>query len=516
MKRRLPILLTLLLSFYVAAAQDTDTHAFIKHKVRWMETLYSISRKYRVPSAVIVQTNRLQSEEVVRNQLLVIPVTENTRVKKAKVIKLRQPVIHIVQQGETLSSIADRYGVTEISIKKLNADAFCHGRITTGAPLLIELFRADRPEEKPAESPEDRHIPCTRYKPDPGYRHSVSLLLPLNTAQPQAPESQPYISFYEGSLLAVKDMKEKGMSLDLSCYDLTETPCEQLLNSGKLDRESLLIGPVFSANLGAVLQHFKDSETKIVSPLDPSAEKWLARYGHFFQVQPSAKVKREALVARLKPQEATVWLLYESGRDTLTVSQFRKILREAEIPFREYAYKVLSGREASDHLYALMCQAKANQVIVASTQEAFVSDALRNLQLLLIYKDVPIEVFGLAAWRNFETLDLKALHELKVQMVLPVFVDYADPKVKSFISLYRKYYNREPDVYAFQGYDVCYYFLNALFVLGPDFQNCIENFDMPRLLQSDYKFGKDNPDGGYSNHAIRPIRYNPDFSVQLQ
>jgi hypothetical protein len=183
-------------------------------------------------------------------------------------------------------------------------------------------------------------------------------------------------------------------------------------------------------------------------------------------------------------------------------------------PLPEFFLRVLRGKGSDQGNRRLLGPNGKNQIIIASQNEAFVSDALRNLHLLFAYDNIPIELFGMSKWRSFETLDLAALHQLKVVIPLPVYVDYSRDNVKRFIRTFRALFHAEPSHYAFQGYDVAFYFMNALFRYGPDFEDCIDSLDVP-LLQSEYSFRKNEPDGGYSNTEARLIRYLPDYTVTL-
>jgi LysM repeat protein len=79
------------------------------HTVSWGETLSSIARLYGVTVQAIVDANQLKSPNTIYvGQKLLIPVPAE------------QYVVHIVAQGESLLSIAAKYGVTVWDIAKRN------------------------------------------------------------------------------------------------------------------------------------------------------------------------------------------------------------------------------------------------------------------------------------------------------------------------------------------------------------------------------------------------------------
>ncbi|HPV87790.1 MAG TPA: hypothetical protein PKU85_01065, partial [Bacteroidales bacterium] len=215
----------------------------------------------------------------------------------------------------------------------------------------------------------------------------------------------------------------------------------------------------------------------------------------------------------LEPHYASIWIISEEGEEIVSRG-IRTLLDNNLVPYRNFSYDVLQGREVTEVLRELLGSNPRNQVIIASQNEAFVSDAIRNLHLLTAYDSIPVELFGLSRWRSFETLDLTALHQLQVILPVTAYVDYSDSAVRQFVQHYRGLFHSEPSQFAFQGYDVAYYFMYALNRYGKHFEDCLENLQLP-LLQTKISFLKKSGKGGYSNISTRIIRYRPDFTVEL-
>jgi len=80
------------------------------HTVKWGETLSSIARMYGVTVQALVEANQLSSANVIyEGQRLRIPAAE-----------AGQYVVHVVAQGESLLTIAAKYGVTIWDIARRN------------------------------------------------------------------------------------------------------------------------------------------------------------------------------------------------------------------------------------------------------------------------------------------------------------------------------------------------------------------------------------------------------------
>ena len=77
---------------------------------------------------------------------------------------------------------------------------------------------------------------------------------------------------------------------------------------------------------------------------------------------------------------------------------------------------------------------------------------------------------------------------------------------------FRKHFHTDPGNFGMQGYDVAFYFLNALKNYGKDFEECLP-YQQVHLTQGSYIFEKQSPFGGYMNQGVSVISYQPNFEV---
>jgi membrane-bound lytic murein transglycosylase D len=102
--------------------------AFIKHRVRKGETVYSIAGKYNVSVSSIRSYNRLGSrKKLVRGRSLTIPITREkyyadsgSSSPKEDKIKIVSSERYKVKKGETLLMISRRFGIPSAQIKEIN------------------------------------------------------------------------------------------------------------------------------------------------------------------------------------------------------------------------------------------------------------------------------------------------------------------------------------------------------------------------------------------------------------
>jgi membrane-bound lytic murein transglycosylase D len=127
---------------------------FIEHFMARGETLGHIARRYRVSQAMLMAANpRLNPRRIRIGQRVVVPTGGAPSTKLAR--RMAAPVVaagtstsafHRVRRGETISEIADEYGVTQRELRTWN-NLDSRGRIRAGQRLRVVS------PETPAPSP---------------------------------------------------------------------------------------------------------------------------------------------------------------------------------------------------------------------------------------------------------------------------------------------------------------------------------------------------------------------------
>ena len=104
-----------------AAAQATvgSSGERVTHVVRRGETLWSIARRYGTTVDAVKQSNGLRRSAIQAGRRLTIFTTRHAAAQ-ATVGSSGERVTHVVRRGETLSSIARRYGTTVDAVKQSN------------------------------------------------------------------------------------------------------------------------------------------------------------------------------------------------------------------------------------------------------------------------------------------------------------------------------------------------------------------------------------------------------------
>lgn len=515
-----------------------DGKVYYSHVVQERQTLYSISKAYNVTQEEILEANPgLRDSGLKKNSIIMIPVQSALPVKEEEspqqeptpqqveqVQNVRESAqasvqkIHVVRWYETLKDIADKYNVSESAI--IAANNLKDGKVKNRQKLIIpteeyaEILAPEIPEEEEEDMDletafDDSHLQeevAPEYTSKSHIRATV--LLPLKATG--STSSRSNMDFYSGVLLAAREIGESGIDLDMSVYDIANGTYGATKN--ELEASDIIIGPVAAADITRIYTVTQDIKA-LISPLDPKAEQLCGTYSTLIHAPASRMSQYEDLAQWIKedlvPGDRVIVISEKEARKGDEGKILRAAIDSAQIEYIPLAYSILEGRKIQEPLEAKMTSEGTNRVIIASESEAFVNDAVRNLNLT-IHNKFDVVLYAPAKIRTFETIEIENFHNTNLHASLTYYIDYNDAEVKQFVKKYRALFNTEPTQFAFQGYDVAKYFIGLCAKYGDGWMQHVEDAEM---LQSTFDI---KPSGnGYINEGIRRIVYGPEYSVMV-
>ena len=111
----------------VSNTEITNPEQYIEYTVKKGDTLYSIASTYNTTVNTIRNINNLTSDNLSINQKLIIPITSTPQTY----------ITYTVKSGDSLYSIAKKYGVSVDAIKNLNN--LTSNLLSIGQNLLIPV-----------------------------------------------------------------------------------------------------------------------------------------------------------------------------------------------------------------------------------------------------------------------------------------------------------------------------------------------------------------------------------------
>lgn len=444
---------------------------FISHTVRWYEDINDIAKKYGVSVEVIMQANNLTSTKLKNRQKLLIP---------------KDPVRFLAERHPAEPK------QLEIRVEDLSS--------------LVVPPEEEEPEEEEEVVEQEPQGRRWRFPNIFGSTRKSTvntvLLLPMRNSTS--------MDFYSGFLMAVKELGEAGVGSELSVYDVSNGALP--VTASRLEEADVVIGPIAPADLTKVLD-LAGNRTVVVSPLDQKATSLLPDHRNLVQAPASLAAQYEDVIR---------WVREEKGAgDKVTVisernnaqSEFYTMIEQSGLEFTPFSYSILQGRSIVTSLGNTLSRDGVNRIIVDSESEAFVSDVVRNLALLQ-HNRYELVMYSPSKIRSFDTIDVENLHSVSLHVSMSYFIDYDNAKVRDFLLTYRGLYGTEPNQFAFQGYDLAKYFIQAVADNGDAWIDRLENLDSTQGLQTDFHF-LDVRGGGLVNHGIRRAVYNPDYTIRF-
>lgn len=518
--------------------RDNDGKVYYSHVVQDRQTLFSIAKAYGVTVNDIYDANKdldLRNLGLKKNSILRIPATGTPQteaaaapVKPAEQTKTAEKpmdggiITHVVKWYEDIEDIAAKYKVSVESI--LQANGLKSRKLKSRQVLRIP---ADEKIEKEGAAPAepDQVTPETQVAETEPQEHTsilediasfftrkstvnAVLMLPLNAS---GTPNSTNMDMYCGFLMGVRDLGEKGISTNLSVYDVANGTIP--VTASKLEETDVVIGPIAVPDLQKVLAI--GSDTPVVSPLDQKAESLVDGHANFIQSPASYNVQYEDLCkwikSDFKPGDKVIVISEKGAKNTSINASVTSYLNSLGVSFTPYSYSILQGRGVTDALTQIVSKG-TNRFVIASDSEAFVNDAVRNLSQLKFRKH-DVVLYSSSRIRSFNTIDAENFHAVNLHASLSYYIDYDDPEVKRFLLEYRALYNTEPTRFAFQGYDLAKYFIGAVAEYGNKWQKALTRRDAEALLQNTFFFAEQE-DGGLVNQGIRRVVYDADFSIR--
>jgi LysM repeat protein len=551
------------------SAESQETEEYFNHAVQQGETLYFLSRKYGIDVLEIERANpHVSITDMQVGQLLQIPKRKEPAAAK-NMFSTDSFIYHYVKAGETLYSLSVYYDISIEEIKEINPE------LRWGELQYDEYIKIPRRTESPKEvaglpadsmvndpillDPDTLGIPFwsevrwRRIRPEPirGTIH-IAMLLPLdlywdveadtldlleiddqgilrkddeNRGDMINPRIIGYLEFYEGALLAINELREKGYSVTLYIYDTERSRqrTREIIGKWEMEEMDLIIGPINYWNLEIVADFARQHEIPMVSPF--SSDREIVRYNPYvFQVTPSYDVEFKSWAEYISDFYDKTIILVHDGDSTeyhklqfLKKEIFRKISEKADLEDVIFKEVRMNDSVFVDMNHVLTHDGE-NLVIIPSDNEAYVSNVVSPLFYLL--DQYQIEVTRMPQWNGFRNIDLEYFHKLKMNYFTSFYVDYDKPEMKEFIKKFREIYYTEPyrvmprgynlSVY---GYDLVSAFVQALGKYGKNIIYFTDEMEADPIL-GPYKFNRINDFGGHVNAYISIIKFSPDLTIQ--
>lgn len=495
-------------------AIPTNEEAFENHLVQRGETIYALSVKYGIAVPEIIKYNPvLESRNLVAGETILIPKKIETAQISAEGETLQAPLeipdsfYEVEMEMEVPESCVP---VNNVSLMRKNYDValflplFFEANDTLNRELLL-------PEISDSLMIDAEILADTLIEKEKTVEEFKAFFQ----------NSENFLEFYEGVLIAVDSMQKAGMKINLKVFD-TQSDAgsirDYIYDSDFLETD-LIIGPVYPQVQNEVAQIAAKNRIPMVSPFAPRSN-IIDSNPYYFQINPTHEyiANETAEMVAEEYYRSNFVVLRTSAYENTPQGKLVELIREKLYnsgylntmdggSFTVYDFK----NEGSFGMRRLLRKGVENVVFIPSSVEGEVSVAVSNLNNLA--DDYQITLIGSGNYQqHYPSIELEHFHNLKLKYIYPYWIDFNNDASINFIKQFKQNFYTEPGNFGVQGFDVAFYFLNALNYFGRDFEDCLPYFHI-NLVQGNYHFEKVSQFGGYMNKGVSVISYTRDYEV---
>lgn len=387
-------------------------------------------------------------------------------------------VTYTVQQGDTVFSIVNKFGVSIDELIALNPDL--SKGLKSGMVLKIK-------KQDPV------------YVKKNGDALSVVLMLPFGYSTNETQYRGMALDFLTGAKLAIERNARGGQKLDIKIVDSgNEASFKNSLTQINPENTDLIIGPFFKSNVIDVLDFTKNQKIPVVAPFANTPE--LYNYSNLIIVETNNQTYADKLVEEVKGiySDQKIYVVADAKKENANYikSGLEKAVKNPNI--------VIVNSPADIQLDQNMMTGQSAPVIAVLANDDM-GEAFAN-KVIALSK----EVQGVKAFSMFYS----PVFEKKVDDLSQAsFVYLMDRKIntegnfeKEILAAYKSKYCKTPPKYAIVGFDVVNDMLTRENKKGEIFKQMNK---VQTQLATKFEFVKSKANGAYVNTGYRVIRLVP-------
>ena len=511
------------------------------HTIQAGETLYKLTQRYGVTAQHICKANPGLSAENFRiGQVIVIPAqtesSEETIINEVKsagaVSSASTPLkpkcrdMHRVERKETIYSISRLYGITEAELIAANPELRTE-KLKKGKFLCIPYTSAGNNQKEqeqpvsPTTIPTDNELFDKSKKENPKIATiKAAVMLPFMTdGSGNRDEQTRMVEYYEGFLMAVDSLKEKGVSIDIYTYDTynNTSSVKSILAKDEMKNMNIIFGPAYPEQVKPVADFAKKNNIRLVIPFTSKGNEVFNNPSIYQINTPQSYLYSEVYehFTRKFTNANVIFLDAEDGdKDKADfIKGLKEELKGKHIPFTE-----LKGEAITPESLKGAMNATLDNVFIPTSGTNI---ALIKLlpQLIVTLRDNPdyrMQLFGYPEWQTYTNDHLASFYELDTYFYSSFYTNNLFPEAIRFSSAYRKWYSKNMSntfpKYGMLGFDTGYFFLKGLSQYGSNLEDKLNKVTVTPI-QTGFKFERVNNWGGFINRKVFFVHFTKNYEL---
>ena len=459
----------------------------------------------RIPKTTI------QSQTTSTPSVPVVAEPKETKpVEKKAIAATANYFIHVVQPDETLYSLSKRYKVDLDELIALNpgSDTKLVSGSELKIPGVNSVTPATPKKETTANTQSEsfdinklfEHSVLAKKTQQ---KLHIAFLLPFMTDQEKKdPSAEKFVEFYQGALLAIEEAKSKGISFDIYTYDTgkSEDKLSEVLLNSELKSVDLIIGPAFSNQISVISDFARENKINTLIPFSSKVAD-IQSNPYLFQFNSGSDAELTSATNLFTGKYKNVNLIFAQiyGVNSLDdgkawADDLKKELRSAS---RLFSTMELVSPESAD--FSLYLQPDKRNVIIFNTDKfAYVSPYIKAVKA--VSNDFNVSIFEQYSWQNQNDKFPKGMY-------FSAFVaDMNTDKLNEYTTVYAHYFgkanSKENPRYDLLGFDLTGYFVELMNRYGKKFTEKTASYSFTNGIQSKPRFERVGNGGGFVNQKI--------------
>ena len=513
------------------------------HTIQAGETLYKLTVKYGVTAERICRANpglsaknfrigqviaipAAAQQEIATPQPEAVPAPQVTTPVKEEGLQPNCREMHKIKRKETVYSISRMYGITEEELIAANPE-IKGKKLKKGKFLCIPYTKQQNKKDQVTPKPEATVAPTDTELFDKNKKESrkfstikAAVVLPFNVDGTGNPDEQlRMVEYYEGFLMAVDSLKEKGVSIDLYTYDSGKTTASvsQVLNKPEMKSMDIIFGPAHAEQVKPMADFAKKNNVRLVVPFTSKGDDVFDNPSVYQINTPQSYLYSEVYEHYLRkfPNANVIFLDAETGHNDK--EDFIKGLKE-ELKNKQITFKELKGESINPEGMKLAVDSLRENVIIPTSGK---NVALIKIlpQMIVTAREHPnydMKLFGYPEWQTYTHDHLSSFFELDTYFYSSFYTNNLFPAAIQFTQSYRRWFSKDMantyPRYGMLGFDTAFFFLQGLHKYGSNFEDNMNNM-MVTPIQTGFKFDRVNNWGGFINRKVFFVHFTKNYEL---
>lgn len=467
--------MTALFTSTVSQAQNTYKQSY---KVQEKETIYGIARKNNISVKELMDANPQMKE-------------------KGYELKLGE-VINIPTKQKPQPTTAKPSTPPTTPTKPA----------TTPAKPATPAAKPTTPVTKPT-------APATTAKTDVTKRAvNIGVALPLNNSNL---DGKRMVEYYRGILLAVDDLKKKGISTNVFAWDMrSNTDINTILKDPNFEKCDIVFGPYYQGHIRAVSTYCQKHDIKLCIPFAKSASD-IIHNTHIYKVYQNEDDVNNQTINVYTSRFANYHPVFVDVKDTQSTKGIFTASLRNHLQNKKIDYNLTGLNSTGEEFAKAFDKQKRNIVIINSDSKGALSKTISKLNALKSsHPEIRISLLGYNTWLFYYKEFLSSFFKFDTYIPSTYYYNPVSSRVKDLEKKYESTFkthmiNEFPHI-AIDAYDHAGFFISGLNKFGNAFDGSGKQ-SAYSPIQSPMHFAK-VLNGGMQNNFFMLIHYTNEKKIQ--